>query len=260
MALALITGGSSGLGVDFAHILAELKYDLILVARSEQKMQAIAQKLSKEHGVRCFVIAKDLSKPGSAAELFQAIESSDDYHSVDILINNAGYGQWGAFGQSDFDSLTTMLQLNMNTLAELMRLFLPQMISRGHGQILNVASTAAFQPGPWMAAYYASKSFVLSLGEAVSTELKGTGVTITTLCPGPTKTEFFERANIGNSRLKSLFMADSMTCARRGVKAMLAGNTVVIDGWLNFIFSQTARLMPRAIVRTITGKINAAVK
>ena len=247
MALALITGGSSGLGVDFAHILAELKYDLILVARSEQKMQAIAQKLSKEHGVRCFVIAKDLSKPGSAAELFEAIESIADYHSVDILINNAGYGQWGAFGQSDFDSLTTMLQLNMNTLAELMRLFLPQMISRGHGQILNVA-------------YYASKSFVLSLGEAVSTELKGTGVTITTLCPGPTKTEFFERANIGNSRLKSLFMADSMTCARRGVKAMLAGNTVVIDGWLNLIFSQTARFIPRAIVRTITGKINAAVK
>ena len=224
MATALITGASAGLGTDFARILAGQKYDLILTARNEEKLKSLASELSSNHSVKCHTISADLAKPGSAASLARQIKERG--LKVDVLINNAGCGLWGPFADSVPSDMAGMIQLNVNALTELTREFLPGMITRKQGRILNVASTAAFQPGPWMAVYYATKAYVLSFGEALATELKGTGVTVTTLCPGPTKTEFFERANMTQSRLKNMVFADSMSCARNGVDSMHQGRVV----------------------------------
>ena len=258
MATALITGASAGLGADFARILAGQKYDLILTARNEGKLKTLAGELSATHGVKCHTIAADLAKSGSAASLARQIKERG--LKVDVLVNNAGCGLWGPFAQSTPADMAGMIQLNVNTLTELTREFLPDMITRKQGRVLNVASTAAFQPGPWMAVYYATKAYVLSFGEALATELKGTGVTVTTLCPGPTRTEFFERAKMGQSRLKSMIFADSLTCAKTGIDSMHLGRVVVVDGVMNWVFSQSARFLPRAATRSITGTINAASK
>jgi short-subunit dehydrogenase len=256
MATALITGASTGLGADFAKILAAMKYDLILVARNEERLQRLGESLQDSHGIRFFTRKADLGQPGAAERLVQSIRSQGI--SIDVLINNAGCGQWGSFAQSDASNLTAMLNLNMNSLTELTRLILPEMQARKSGQILNVASTAAFQPGPWMAAYYASKAYVLSLGEGLAEELRGSGVTISTLCPGPTRTEFFDRAQMGRSRLKNMFFADSRTCAERGIAGMLQGKVIIIDGWLNWFLSQSLRFTPRFIIRRVAGFINGA--
>ena len=253
MATALITGSSTGLGADFARILASMKYDLILVARNEERLKHLAQDLKTAHGIRCYTIRSDLAQPGAADSVFKAVQALE--LSVDILINNAGCGQWGPFAESDTRGLSEMISLNMNALTELTRLFLPHMIARNSGRVMNVASTAAFQPGPWMAAYYASKSYVLSLGEALSVELRKTGVTISTLCPGPTKTEFFDRAKMGHSRLKDMIFADSVSCARTGITGMLRGQTIIIDGWMNWVLSQSGRFLPRFVIRTVSGLI-----
>jgi short-subunit dehydrogenase len=257
MATALITGASTGLGADFARILAAMKYDLILVARNEERLKELGQSLKTTHGISYQTIKADLGKPGAADAMYQTIRSHG--LSIDILINNAGCGQWGPFAESDFQGLNAMITLNMTALTEITRLCLPDMLARNSGRILNVASTAAFQPGPWMAAYYASKSYVLSLGEALSVELRGTGVSISTLCPGPTKTEFFERAQMGRSRLKNMFFADSHACARRGITGMMQGQTIIIDGWMNWFLAQSGRLMPRFAVRIVAGMINGSV-
>lgn len=257
MKTALITGASTGLGADFAQILAERKYNLILVARNEGRMTEIANQLTKKHNITCHVIRADLAKHGSATKLFEDVKARN--LTVDILINNAGYGLWGAFGSSNFHEMSGMMHLNMNTLTELTRLFLPDMTAQKSGKILNVASTAAFQPGPWMAVYYATKAYVLSFSEALAVELKNTGVSVTTLCPGPTKTEFFDRAKMGNSRMKNMLFANSMACAQTGIDAMFQDRAVVIDGVMNWTLTLTARLLPRAAMRRLAGIINAAV-
>ena len=256
MKTALITGASSGLGVDFAHILAERHINLVLVARSESKLEEVAKNLSSQHGIKCHVIALDLARHGSANTLVQELKNKR--LKIDILINNAGYGLWGAFAESEFPVMSGMMQLNVNTLVELTRLLLPDMISRGTGHVLNVASTAAFQPGPWMAVYYATKAFVLWFSEGLAEELKGTGVSVTTLCPGPTRTEFFERAQMGNSRLKRMMLAESRVCAQNGVDAMFRNRAVVIDGMMNWIIALTPRWMPRSAMRKLAGMINAS--
>ena len=258
MATALITGASAGLGSDFAKILAGQKYDLILTARNEERLKTLAGDLSTSHGVKCHIIAIDLSKPGSAVALTNQIKEQGLH--VDVLVNNAGCGLWGPFAESDPADMAGMIQLNVNSLTELTRQLLPGMLARKKGRVLNVASTAGFQPGPWMAVYYATKAYVISFGEALATELKSTGVTVTTLCPGPTRTEFFDRAKMGKSRMKSLIFADSMTCAKNGIDSMDQGRVLVVDGVLNWIFSQSSRLMPRAAIRVVTGSINAASK
>jgi uncharacterized protein len=255
MPTALITGASAGLGADFSVILARQKYDLILVARSEERLARLANKLSAEYGVKTHVISSDLSVPGSAERLVQNIQSKGLV--VDVLINNAGYGICGPFVESDTQSLVGMLHLNMTSLTELARLLLPDMLSRKNGRIMNVASTAAFQPGPWMAGYYASKAYVLSFSEALSSELKGTGVTVTTLCPGPTRTEFFERAKMSSSRMKRIFFADSQACAQRGIEAMLSGKVLMVDGLLNRMFVSSSKVLPRSLIRSITGALNS---
>jgi short-subunit dehydrogenase len=256
MATALITGASTGLGADFARILAAMKYDLILVARNQDRLEELGKSLMANHGISYQTVKCDLGQPGAAVTLCQTIKAQG--RSIDILINNAGCGQWGPFATSDAKGLSTMITLNMNALTEITHLCLPDMLARKSGRILNVASTAAFQPGPWMAAYYASKSYVLSLGEALAVELRGTGVSISTLCPGPTKTEFFERAQMGRSRLKNMFFADSHACAQRGITGMMRGQTIIIDGWLNWLLAQSGRIMPRFAVRTVAGMINGS--
>jgi uncharacterized protein len=254
MSSALITGASAGLGTDFARILAGQKYDLILVARNASRLAALATQLSTDHGVRVLILPRDLSIPGSAEALLLDIKSQG--LAVDVLVNNAGIGMHGPVANADVRALAGMLQLNVTTLTELTRLFLPDMLARKSGRILNVASTAAFQPGPWMAGYYATKAYVLSFSEALAFELKGTGVTITTLCPGPTSTEFFERAKMSRSRMKDIFFADSRACAQVGVNGMLQGKTMVIHGTLNWMLVLSSKFFPRAIVRFIVGKIN----
>lgn len=254
MSIALVTGASAGLGTDFARILAGQKYDLILVARNEGRLASLAKQLSTDHGVKVSVLPRDLSIPGSAEALLQDLKSQG--LSVDVLVNNAGVGMHGPVANSDARALAGMLQLNVTTLTELTRLLLPDMLARKNGRILNVASTAAFQPGPWMAGYYATKAYVLSFSEALATELKGTGVTITTLCPGPTTTEFFERAKMSRSRMKNIFFADSRACAQVGVNGMLQGKTIVIHGTLNRMLVFISKILPRAVVRSIAGKLN----
>jgi short-subunit dehydrogenase len=257
MKTALITGASAGLGVDFAHILAERRINLILVARSEERLNELSHKLSKAHNITCHVIRSDLALAGSAKKLMDEIHSR--HLKVDILVNNAGYGLWGPFASSEFKEMAGMIQLNVNTLTELTRLALPHMTEQKAGYILNVASTAAFQPGPWMGVYYATKAYVLSFGEALAEELKNTGVSVTTLCPGPTKTEFFDRARMGDSRMKRMLFADSMACARTGIDAMFQRRAVVVDGMMNWMFTLTSRVLPRATMRRVAGLINASV-
>ena len=257
MKTALITGASTGLGADFAHILASRKYNLILVARNEERLSEIANQLTKKYDVRCHVIRADLAKHASATKLFADVKAKN--LTVDILINNAGYGLWGPFSSSSFEEMSGMIQLNVNTLTELTRLFLPDMLQQKSGKILNVASTAAFQPGPWMGVYYATKAYVLSFSEALSVELKNTGVSVTTLCPGPTKTEFFDRAKMGSSRMKNMLFATSMNCAQTGIDAMFQDRAVVVDGVMNWALTLTARMLPRAAMRRLAGLINAAV-
>lgn len=256
MATALITGASTGLGADFARILASMKYDLILVARNKERLDALGKALEQEHGVRCQSIQSDLSLPGASEALFHAVQSKGA--SVEILINNAGCGQWGAFAHSNAQDLRAMVNLNINALTELTRLFVEEMLKNKKGRILNIASTAAFQPGPWMAAYYASKAYVLSLGEALSEELKGTSVSVSTLCPGPTKTEFFDRAKMGDSRLKNMFFADSRSCAQKGIAGMMQGKVLIIDGVMNWVLTQSGRFMPRFATRRVAGLMNAS--
>jgi short-subunit dehydrogenase len=256
MPTALITGASTGLGADFARILASMHYDLILVARNEDRLKDLGNALKASHGISFKTIKSDLSQPGAAQQIFQTVGGQG--LSLDVLINNAGCGQWGPFAQSDVPTLNSMITLNMNALTEMTRLALPDMLTRKSGRVLNVASTAAFQPGPWMAAYYASKSYVLSLGEALAVELRGTGVSVSTFCPGPTKTEFFDRAQMGRSRLKNMLFADSFTCAQNGVRGMMRGQTIIIDGWMNWLLAQSGRFIPRFALRNVAGMINSA--
>src|SRR5271166_4002120 len=196
---ALITGASFGIGAEFARIFAREGYHLVLVARTADKLRQIASELEKAHGTRSLILATDLSDPGAAAYVLdQTMRASIQ---VDVLVNNAGFGQYGLFAENDLEECLRQIQLNVTTLTHLTRLYLPAMIERKSGGILNVASAAAFQPGPLMAVYFATKAYVLHFSEALSNELNGTGVTVTCLCPGPTATEFLKRANIADIRL-----------------------------------------------------------
>src|SRR5271156_1552208 len=196
---ALITGASFGIGSEFARIFAREGYNLVLVARSADKLRQLASELEKAHGTRSLILAADLTEPGASAYVLDQTTRADI--QVDVLVNNAGFGQYGLFVEKDLEECLPQIQLNVTTLTHLTRLYLPAMVGRQSGRILNVASTAAFQPGPLMAVYFATKAYVLYLSEALSNELQETGVTVTCLCPGPTATEFQERAKIAGIRL-----------------------------------------------------------
>lgn len=252
---ALITGASGGIGSDMTRYFAKDGYDLVLVARSESSMIQLAHELEKQYGIQVTVIAKDLSQPSAPDELFEAVQLKGIH--VDVLINNAGYGNFGLFHETDLQKELDMLQLNIVTLTHLTKLFAREMVKKRRGRILNVASTAAFQPGPLMAVYYASKSYVLSFSEALANELRDFGITVTALCPGPTLSGFQKQAAMEESKLvanKSALM-DSDTVARIGYQALLAGKTVVVPGLLNRAMTLSPRFLPRRMVTKIVRNV-----
>jgi short-subunit dehydrogenase len=252
---ALVTGASSGIGLELARLLAANHYNLILVARSADKLGELAADLRRAHKINAVAVPIDLADPAAAEELFHVLNEQRIF--VDVLVNNAGFGTHGPFAQSDPAIELQMLQVNIMALTHLTRLFLPNMIANGRGRILNVASTAAFQPGPFMAGYYASKAFVLSFSEAIAAELKGSGVTVTALCPGPTNTGFQERAGVAET---PLFKANTMTSqevARIGFEAMMKGKPLAIAGLKNRLLAFSTRLAPRGLVTSIARKLNS---
>jgi uncharacterized protein len=253
---ALVTGASGGIGEDLARLLAAGGRNVVLLARTTARLETLAAELSKAHGVTATALGVDLSEPDAAEGVARTLAGRG--LAVDILVNNAGVGASGELARADPAELTRMLQLNVIALTSLTRHLLPAMLARRNGRILNVASTAAFQPGPLMAVYYASKAYVLSLSEALSLETAGTGVTVTCLCPGPTRTRFQERAGLDRSRLFTVgAVMASADVARAGYDAMLAGRRIVIPGLLNKIGVQTLRVSPRWLSPRITRWLNA---
>jgi short-subunit dehydrogenase len=252
--IALITGASGGIGLELAKIFARESHDLALVARSHDKLKSIAEDLQQTYGVQVKYYTKDLSISSTPEEIFEALQSEGG--NIDVLVNNAGFGWRGEFAQMDLSDALEMIQVNITTLTHLTRLFLPGMIERKRGKILNVASTAAFQPGPLMATYYASKAYVLSFSEALSEELKGTGVTVTALCPGPTATGFGQRAGFANEKvLGDILSMDSRTVALDGYKGLMNRKPLVVSGWKNWIGTKLVQLIPRPIPARLIKKV-----
>ncbi len=251
---ALVTGASFGIGLEITRELAAEGHDLVLAARNTEKLSAVAGEL-KSLGASVHVITADLSVSGSARRLFDEIKRRG--LQVDILVNNAGVGMHGPFKDMALEDVTAMLRLNMEALTELTHLFLPAMTRSGFGRILNVASTAAFQPGPLMAAYYASKAYVLLFSEAIAEELRGTGVTVTTLCPGPTHSEFQKRAGMAHVELFTRFSMDARKVARDGVRGMNRGRSLVISGALNNLLAFSLRFTPRFLTPKIVYSLQS---
>lgn len=246
----LITGASNGLGVEFAKIHAAKGDNLVLVARGKDKMNLLKAEIEKRHNVSVLVIGRDLSEPAAAKTIFNELKTQKI--KVDYLINNAGFGDFGNFEKSNWEKQLQMINLNITALAYFTHLFLPDMIKNKYGKIMNVASTAAFQPGPSMSVYFATKAFVLSFSEAIANELKGTDVTVTALCPGATATGFKTAASLDNSNLFKGTIATSKSVADFGYKAMMKGKTVVIHGLMNKIMVFSVRFAPRKLVTAIT--------
>jgi uncharacterized protein len=247
---ALVTGASSGIGVELARPLARDGYDLVLSARSLAPMEKLGAEL-QSYGAGAVVIPADLSRAGAAAELASAIETRG--LQIDVLINNAGLGAIGRFDQIDRSRIGEMLGVNVVALTELTRLLLPGMVARRRGKIMLLASTASFQPGPRMAVYFATKAYVLSLGEALAYELRGTGVTVTTVCPGATATNFFKVAGAEKTGLPPPMSASEV--ARLGYRALKAGRRVAITGTLNRILAVGGKYGPHAITLPATAAL-----
>src|SRR6266568_282065 len=257
--VALITGASEGIGRELAKCFAGHKHHLILVARSEEKLKRLAGEISTAHGVCGSSIVQDLSDPDGAPNVRKRVQELS--LAVDFLVNNAGVGTYGLFAETDLERELRMMQLNMVSLTALTKLFLPEMLKRRQGRILNVASTAAFQPGPLMAVYYASKAYVLSFSEALANELRGTGVNVTALCPGPTESGFQKRANMEDSKLFSgRKIMDAATVARAGYRGLMAGKTVVIPGIRNRLLVETIRFSPRSMVTQIVRNMQERIQ
>jgi hypothetical protein len=252
----LITGASSGIGRGFAELFARDGWRPILVARSADGLNSLAEDLKARFAVDAVAIPVDLAQTGSAERLFEEIERRGI--AVDALVNNAGFGTFGNFAELPLEDERQELQLNVVTLTELTKLFLKPMLLRKRGRILNVASTAAFQPGPLMTVYYASKAYVLSFSEALHEELRGSGVTMTCLCPGATQSGFQDRAKMSDSTIvKGRRLPDAMSVAQAGYRAMLAGKRLVIPGALNVLTAFLPRVSPRGAVVRIARLVNA---
>jgi hypothetical protein len=253
---ALVTGASAGIGVDLAACFAEDGYDLILAARTESALREVADRLAKTYAITATPIAADLGAIGGGKKLAGEIEKRG--LSVEVLVNNAGYGQAGAFNGSDAAVQLGMIDLNDRALVELTHIYWPAMLANKRGGVLNVASSAAFQPGPLMAIYYASKAFVLSFSEALWEEARGTGVKVSCLCPGPTVSKFRERAGTGKTRLsRAGTPMSSMSVARMGYDAWQANKRVEVTGMRNRITASLAPFLPRALLLRIVRNLQS---
>ena len=256
---ALVTGASSGIGYELCKLFAHDGYNLVLIARNAPRLAQLASELKTPSGATPRIIARDLSNPLAPEEIFAELER--DRIFIDVLVNNAGFGTYGFFAESNTVHEEEMINLNILSVVKLTRLFLPAMLKNASGKILNVASTAAFQPGPLMAGYYASKAFVLSFSEALSNELRGTGITATALCPGPTLTDFQKRSGIENTRLFGRGMTmDAATVARIGYRAMMDGKTTVIAGFQNRLLRELTRIVPRSFAASVVRFIQERKK
>ncbi|MBC7929629.1 MAG: SDR family oxidoreductase [Rubrivivax sp.] len=250
---ALITGASGGIGEELARLFAADGHDLVLVARSKNKLARLAAELGEGHHIAARVIVSDLAHPEAPREIFDELQTAGV--RVGALVNNAGFGSYGPFAETDLRKELELLGVNVVALTHLTKLFLPAMIERKTGYVMNVASTAAFQPGPLMAVYYASKAYVLHFSEAIANELEGTGVRVSALCPGPTETGFVAAAGMEQSKL---FERGSMTAravAAEGYRGLFAGKTIVIPGLRNSIMARAVGLAPRAWVTKVVRGI-----
>jgi len=254
--VALVTGASAGLGEQFAQLFARDGHDVILVARNAARLEALGSKLEQEHKVKAHVIAADLARPEEPQRIFNEVRSRQ--LEVEFLVNNAGFGTNGRFLEQELTREAEIVEVNCIALLKLTHLFARTMRERRSGRILNVASTAAFQPGPFMTTYYATKAFVLSFSEALAHELKGTGVTVTCHCPGPTLTEFGLRSGTDKARLFTggAVVATASAAATDGYTAMMKGRVLAIHGFLNWFGVVAVRFSPRAMVRMIAARLN----
>ena len=253
----LVTGASSGIGAALAPLFARDGWHLVLVARTVAPMQALAERLGREHGVTVTVLASDLAAPGAATRL--AAELASRGITVDALVNNAGFGLHGAYATTDAAEESRMLAVNVVALTELTKVLLPGMLARGHGRIMNLGSVGSFVPGPLMAVYYATKAYVLSYSEALAEELASTGVTVTALCPGLTRTGFQARAGLPTSMAAgSRVTMDVDDVARAGYAAMMRGTRVVVPGVLNKLSTFLPRFAPRRVVSAAVKRIQAS--
>ena len=246
--VALITGASAGLGAEFARQLSKRGLRLVLVARRKDRLEALAAELGNARAV-----AADLAEAGSADRLVADIEAAGEH--VDLLVNNAGFGLKGRFAELDATRQRQMIDLNIGALTDLCRVVAPGMIERKAGGILNVASTAAFQPGPGMAVYFATKAYVLSFTEALHEELKPHGIRVSALCPGPTRTEFGAVAGFGENGAFDRYSADAASVVRAGLEGLDKNRAVVVPGFLNKVGASSTRFVPRPLVRKIAGSI-----
>ncbi len=259
MKTALITGASGGIGKEFARIFAQKGYNLVLVARSTDKLEKIKTQLENFYGVDVFIVTLDLSSPSAADFLFAYTQKKGI--NVDVLVNNAGFGTLGRFAESDISKQQQMINLNVLTLTKLCHLYLPYMLEKSEGKILNVASIAGFAPGPGMSVYYATKAFVLSFSDALATELRGTGVTVTALCPGPVNTGFADTAGFKNNLMfsgKKDGKAEQVS--RYGYNAMMKGKAVALPDVMCKLGAFGVRLVPRCVAKNVIYAIQTSRK
>src|SRR6266852_2776089 len=247
---ALITGASAGIGRELVKLFAKDGYNLVLVARTASRLNQFADELQRQFSISAKPFALDLTSTSAPQFLFDQLARENI--AIDVLVNNAGHGKLGAFADVSSEESLGQIQLNITALTYLTKLFLSPMLERRSGKILNVASTAGFQPGPLMAVYYATKAYVISLSEALATELQGSGVTVTCLCPGATDTEFQKRAGTENIALfRKLRPMDAQTVARAGYRGLMSGKTLVIPGFRNRLLAESVRFGPRKLVTAI---------
>jgi uncharacterized protein len=251
---SLITGASGGIGYELAKLFAKDHHNLVLVARRAQSLEHFADELRRMFGVLVKTVALDLTAADAPTLLFDQVQREGI--AVDILVNNAAYGKLGDFAEVLVEESLGQIQLNVTALTHLTKLFLEPMVKRGSGKIMNVASTAGFQPGPRMAVYYATKAYVISFSEALANELAGKRVTVTCLCPGPTATGFADRAGTDKSRLfKQARPMDAKTVALKGYRGMMAGKTLVIPGLRNWLLAESLRVSPRKVVTAVSRRL-----